>query len=181
MREQLLTLVPKRFLCPYCGKWHDWGETFELSSFSLFEFDCPFIPESYYHIFFEDGNFCYYVEPLCDKIGSAIDGTEIEGEIPVSSIIESEDKPVAIFEVPFESVEDVGSHQCSDCAYKSKCNFAKLGDEGDHRHISITLGFEFDQAEYDEICGKGEKVSKTIRRVPGKEDNVSKNIRRIVT
>ena len=181
MREQLLKLVPKKFLCPYCGKWHDCGESRKLNSGDTFIFKCSRVPETDYQITFKGGICFYSFASLCDMFMLS---SRIKDEIPVSSIIEwGEPWPTraVTFRVPFESAEEVGTDECPECTFKNECIYARLGDKGDHRHISITLGFEFDQEEYDEICGKGEKISKTTRRVPGKEDNVSKNIRRIVT
>ena len=48
MERKLLELTPKRFLCPYCGEWHDWGERFELGYYDsisyVARFACPNTP-----------------------------------------------------------------------------------------------------------------------------------------
>ena len=75
----------------------------------------------------------------------------IEGKIPISSIIESADKPIVTFEVEFTAANNVGTYECSSCSYGSVCNFVKLGDKGDKRHMTITLGFEFEEDDYNRI------------------------------
>ena len=153
MERKLLKLVPNRFLCPYCGEWHDWDEwnlEFHDSINYAARLSCSNLPyegnPGDYRIYFLNDHCYFYTDPICAKANLSM-----EGKIPISSIIESADRPIVTFEVPFTAKHDVGSDECSICRCKSICNCVKLGDEGDNRHMNITFGFEFDREDYDEI------------------------------
>ena len=154
MERKLLELTPKRFLCPYCGEWHDWGTRYELAYYDSpgyeAKFTCAIIPYDCntgdYRIYFYN-DYCYFsTDSICARATQSM-----EGKIPISSIIESADKPIVTFEVSFTAKKDVGSYECSNCICRSICNCVKLGDAGDKRHMTITLGFEFDKDDYDRI------------------------------
>ncbi len=155
MDQKLLSLTPRRFLCPYCGKWHKWNKKctlgyYDSESFKA-QFECSNAPygcnEGDYRFYFYDG-YCYYsTEHMCRRATQSI-----EGKIQISSIIESTDKPTVTFEVPFTARSDVGRYECSDCRYKDECICVKLGDEGDKRHMTITFGFEFEQSDYNKFA-----------------------------
>ena len=154
MNQKLLSLAPRRFLCPYCGKWHEWNKEHRLEYYDSkayrAQFECSNAPvgcnEGNYGIYFNDG-YCYYsTERMCGRANQSING-----KIPISSIIESADKPTVTFEVPFTAKNDIGMYECSDCQYKDDCIYVKLGDEGDKRHMTITFGFEFKQSDYNEF------------------------------
>lgn len=154
MERKLLELTPKRFLCPYCGEWHDWGERFELVYYDSMnytaKFACPDAPTGYsigfYRIYFYN-DYCYFsTDSICGRAKQSM-----EGKIPISSIIESADKPIVTFEVEFITAEEVGSYECRNCSYSSTCNCVKLGDAGDKRHMTITFGFEFEEYDYNRI------------------------------
>ena len=151
MERKLLELTPKRFLCPYCGEWHDWGKRYELGYYDSInyaaKFSCSNIPygcnAGNYRIYFYN-DYCYFsTESICVKATQSM-----EGKIPISSIIGSADKPIVTFEVPFTAKNYVGSDECSNCRCISICNCVKLGDEGDNRHMTFTFGFEFDREDY---------------------------------
>ena len=155
MERKLLELTPKRFLCPYCGEWHDWGERYKLGYYDspsyVAKFACSNIPSECnvgdYRIYFYN-DYCYFsTDPVCGNANQSM-----KGKIPISSIIESSDKPIVTFEVSFTAKNDVGSYECSDCRCRSICNCVKLGDEGDNRHMTITFGFEFEREDYDRIA-----------------------------
>ena len=168
MNQKLLSLTPKRFLCPYCGKWHEWDTEHSLkyhdsAGFSA-EFECSNAPvycrKGNYEIYFHN-DYCYISTiNMCSRAYLSI-----RKEIPISSLIESTDEPIVTFEVPFTTNNDVGREECSDCDYRDECNCVKLGDEGDHRHMNITLGFEFEQSEYDNIV-KLENLARKEREQP---------------
>ena len=155
MDQKLLSLTPRRFLCPYCGEWHKWNKEHELGYYDSenykARFECSNVPsgcnEGDYRIYFYDG-YCYYsTKRMCGRATQSI-----EGKIPISSIIESTDKPTVTFEVPFTSRNDVGRYECSECRFKNECICVKLGDEGDNRHMTITFGFEFEQSDYNKFA-----------------------------
>lgn len=162
MEKELLNLIPKRYLCPYCGEWHEWEEQLheewdkqlhELGYYDSKRYsahlpcsnegnanDCD------YRIYFYN-DYCYFsTAPICGKANQSI-----ERKVPISSIIESTDKPIVTFEVEFTAAKEVGSHECCTCSYSNVCNCVKLGDKGDKRHMTITFGFEFDKDDYDRI------------------------------
>ena len=154
MERKLLELTPKRFLCPYCGEWHDWGERFELGYYDspsyVAKFTCSNTPigcnDGNYRIYFYN-DYCYFsTESRCRRAHQSI-----EGKVQISSIIESADKPIVTFEVEFTTAEEVGSYECRNCSCRSTCNCVKLGDAGDKRHMTITFGFEFEEDDYNRI------------------------------
>lgn len=153
MERKLLELTPKRFLCPYCGEWHKWNG-YELGYYDSIKyaakFSCPNIPyecnEGNYRIYFLNDHCYFSTDSICGRAQQSM-----EGKIPISSIIESADKPIVTFEVEFITAEEVGSYECRNCSYSSTCNCVKLGDAGDKRHMTITFGFEFDKDDYDRI------------------------------
>ena len=155
MERKLLELTPKRFLCPYCGEWHEWSERYELGYYDspsyVAKFTCSNTPigcnDGNYRIYFYN-DYCYFsTDSICGRAQQSM-----EGKILISSIIESADKPIVTFEVEFTAANNVGTYECSSCSYGSVCNFVKLGDKGDKRHMTITFGFEFDKNDYDRIA-----------------------------
>lgn len=156
MEQQLLDLVPKGYLCPYCGEWHNWNNDYSLGYYDSEEYEtnleCYNVPgggsKGDYRIYFSDGYCHYYIDALCTKLRKS----RIMGEIPISSMIEKAEEPVVTFQVPFTADYNVGWRECRDCTFKYECNFVRLCDNGDKRHMTITLGFEFEQSEYDEYA-----------------------------
>lgn len=166
MNEAFLNLSPKRVLCPYCGKWHDYPKynlhvplkTFycERESCNL---DCSVIPElnflgKYSFHFSNDGIFNYTIEPLCQRFRTKC------GKILISSFIESKTEPIVTTVVKFTAFNSIGREICFAGHYnnwnslycKNYCNLVKLV-RADKRNLNITLGFEFDKEEYEEIVG----------------------------
>lgn len=159
MEKKLLNLTPKRFLCPYCGEWHGWDQLDEPHELGYYdssdypaELRCSHIPGSigiiHYQVFFEDG-YCYYsTNQTCRRAKF-----DLEGEIRIGSITESADKPIVTFKVPFKPYSNVGSARCSDCELSNICNVMKLADKGGYsQNLEITLGFEFEQSDYDKLA-----------------------------
>ena len=155
MEKEFLGLIPKRFLCPYCGKWHKWTEEdyylgFFDSSRCQADFECSNVPCGYdkvnFRIYFYDGYLYYSTERMCRRANQAMNGS-----IPISSIVEDPDRPIVTFDVPFTSNSNVGKYECSDCCFKEQCNFVRLGDRGDNCHMTITFGFEFEQSDYNKF------------------------------
>ncbi len=178
MDERLLSLVPKRFRCPYCGEWHEWKLGYRLEFYDSFDYqaklECSNAPygcnEGDYRIYFRNG-YCYYsTVKMCKRANQSI-----SGKIPISSIIESTNAPTVTFEVPFTADCDVGSYECSSCMYRRKCLCVKLGDEGDKRNMKITFGFEFDQSQYNQfsktatLAQKEKELQERERAIDSKE------------
>ena len=178
MERKLLELTPKRFLCPYCGEWHDWGNRCELGYYDSInypaKFACPDIPygcnENNYRIYFYN-DYCYFsTDSICGRAKQSMGG-----EIPISSIIESADKPIVTFEVEFTTAEEVGSYECRNCSYKSSCNCVKLGDAGDKRHMTITFGFEFDREDYYNFFVKEALLARKEKELEEREAIIRQN------
>lgn len=181
MEKELLNLTPKRFLCPYCGKWHEWNGRHELgyydSSSYKASFECSNAPsgcnKGNYRIYFYEGYLYYSTELMCRRANQAMNG-----KIPISSIVEDPDRPIVTFDVAFTSNSDVGRYECSDCRSKEQCNCVKLGDEGDKRHMTITFGFEFEQSDYNkhsrfaQLAQKERELQERENAVKGKEQSL---------
>ena len=159
MKKEFLNLIPKRFLCPYCGEWHEWEEPHELG---YYIFDTNWLGTK--GIRREVKLFCTNIKGnrvSFSKRGDALSYEipsicrysyyPIEGTIPISSIVENRDKPIVAFDVAYTTSQEVGTNYCGECKNQKHCNFKKLGDEADNQHNTINLGFEFEQSQYREV------------------------------
>lgn len=162
MNPKLLELIPKYYLCPYCGEWHEWNLDNELGYYDSImyraRFNCDESPECKgdYSIYFSDGYLYYATDRICGKANQTM-----EGKIEISSIVESSDSQVT-FDVDFTAANEVGRYSCDDCGFRRQCNVCMRGSQGDGRHMKITFGFEFDQSDYkrivqEEILARKEK------------------------
>lgn len=154
MNQKLLDLTPKRYLCPFCGEWHDWELSHELgyydSSSYKAELGCENQLSGCKHremqVYFSDG-YCYYrTIPTCSR-----GNLDINDKIPIEDIVESSEEPRVTFAVPFTADSDVGRSECSDCDSRYRCLMCKLGDENNSRCMHITFGFEFKQSDYEKF------------------------------
>lgn len=161
MERRLLDLKPKRFLCPYCGEWHDWDKEKALGYYDSNSYKAIFVcsdtpvgcNKGNYRVFFEDG-YCYYI--TAEKCIRA--GLNLNGKIAIADITESIDEPIVTFKVPFKPYSSVGSERCKDCKEVDVCNVVKLADKGYYPNMEITLGFEFEQFEYEKYANAGALV-----------------------
>lgn len=71
------------------------------------------------------------------------------GCIKISDIVEDSDRPIVTFDECIILDKNVRSYDCKNCAFKRRCNYVKMGIELNKSDITINLGFEFDEAEYD--------------------------------
>lgn len=154
MNKKLLDLTPKRYLCPFCGEWHDWEDADELGYYDSPSYKAELgcerqlssINHREMHIYFSDG-YCYYrTIPTCTR-----GGLDIDDKIPIEDIVESSKEPRVTFDVPFTAYRTVGRFECSDCNGRNSCLICKLGDENNSQHMRITFGFEFDQEDYEKF------------------------------
>lgn len=156
MEQKLLDLIPKRYLCPFCGEWHDWELSHKLSYYDASVFRAKLGCERQLlgcndremQIYFSDG-YCYYrTIPTC-----SIGNLNLNNKIPIEDIVESSEEPRVTFAVPFTAYSDVGSRsECSECDNRDRCLMYKLGDENNSRRMHITFGFEFEQSDYNSIA-----------------------------
>lgn len=160
VEKGLLGLTPKRFLCPYCGEWHDWNSYHKLGDYDFqTNFYCPNIPSNSYRgcyiIYFYGDSLNYSTQKICERAKQVM-----SGEIPIDCIIEHSDKPIVTFSVPFTADSPVGSTTCRTCEYVDHCNCVKLGDEGNNLDMTITFGFEFEQSDYEKFAKAGKLMCK---------------------
>ena len=167
VRKELLKLTPKRYLCPFCGVWHEWRVGESLVDLEFYDSDftanytCPHYSDYYldhlkesmcsndhnsYEFFFEDG-YCYYAIELHCRATKI----KIEGEIKVEDITEDANEPIVTFEVPFETYFGMGRKECEICGIRYLCNIANLVDQSNSRDTEITLGFGFEKSDYDKL------------------------------
>ena len=177
MDQKLLDLTPKRYLCPYCGEWHDWKLSHKLGYYDSpaykAELGCENQLSSCRHremqVFFSEG-YCYYKTiPTCYRAMF-----DIDSKILIEDILESSEEPRVTFVANFVADSDVGRINCSDCDSRNVCLICKLGEES--RSMHITFGFEFEQSDYDAVVSK-EQVSQRPQVKENKEDiTMSNNI-----
>ncbi len=155
MNEALLGLVPKRYLCPYCGEWHN--NPYAFSSLENCISEDPFkrgcdVSEKAkddageYRFYFEDGYFHYSTIRLC-----AVKG--LDGCVPIHDFVESEDEPIVTVNVGFRADRNINSYACMGCGFCTNCNYFNSVDSSDDRSMTITLGFEFDKKDYEKVVG----------------------------
>lgn len=128
MKKELLELTPTRYLCLFCGKWHEWEEGVRLGFYddedceADLDLGCCSSIYATYSFHFSNDYLYYYAEPTMHT-------RKIEGKIPISSIKEDSVFPRVTFNV-----------HCED--------------------IVITLGFEFEESDYNSIV----KTATTARK-----------------
>jgi len=174
VEKGLLGLTPTRFLCPYCGEWHDWNSYHKLGHYDLKTiFNCPNIPSNSYrgcYIIYSYGDSLNYSTlKICERAKQVM-----SGEIPIDCIIEHSDKPIVTFSVPFTADSPVGSTICRTCEYVDHCNCVKLGDEGNNLDMTITFGFEFEQSDYEKFAKAGKLMCKA-RELQERENALKSN------
>ena len=164
MNQKLLDLSPKRYLCPYCGCWHDWNLSHPLGRYEVVfaELECEKQQSTDYfdlnchrtirktRIRFSDGYCLYQTMPTCDKAH-----LDIVGKISIEDISEIPERALVKFTVPFTSNKEVGSDKgCSDCPNTDICLMCKLSDKKllpNSYSTNISFGFEFEQSDYEKI------------------------------
>ena len=163
MERKFLDVIPKRYLCPYCGKWHEWSKSNELGYYDSSSYKAEFTCNEClghrnlgnYSVYFSNDYLYYSTDRICCRAKQVM-----KGKVLISSIQESSELPRVTFDVDFTAADEVGNYSCSDCDFKSHCNFCRLGQQGDGRHMKITFGFEFEQSDYNSIA----KVAMLARR-----------------
>lgn len=164
MNPELLDFKPKSYLCPHCGIWHEWRSRHELgyydAIFSKASLECPkmaeFLDIGDYQFYFDDGYFYYSIRMLCRQTSF-----NLNGKIKIESITESSDKPIVTFKASFKPYNKVGIKECLNCINKNVCNLVTLRNESYNSTIEITLGFEFEESDYEKI--KKQQQEESIR------------------
>ncbi len=164
MRPEFLKLTPKRYRCPYCGKWHPWeGQQLNYYGSCWNTTDLDYDHSSMYtrpiSFFFEDGYCIYEVKSTCSHMN------DISGTIAIEDIVESSSGPYVTFDVKDTTSDSLGKNrECSNCRAEDVCISCRQGDEGDGHNISIPFGFEFDEEEYYAIVGKNKKEGSIMKK-----------------
>ena len=170
MEKAFLDVTPKRYLCPYCGKWHKWnGDCIKLYSSWYYSETLYCQEKSYagkYSIHVSDDYLHYSTDAICRRAMQ-----KMEGKVSISSIQESSEYPRVTFDVDFTATDEVGNDSCSGCNYRYCCNFCKLGHQGNGKDMKITFGFEFEQSDYDHII-KSAKLARREKELQEREQNI---------
>ena len=196
MNRKLLELVPKRYLCPFCGKWHEWTEHSPLQYYDsdrrkyvidefINIFDCDnkvdriFVDKIFkkYVIYVDRGYLCYYVGPFCEHYWD-FTSSFINEKISIESIKEHSDQPIVTFDIDF-SIEFMrhlfGTTTCEHCECREDgCNIIKCDSEN-HSSVKITLGFEFEQSEYIKFSNVGQQLECKERNEDQENEVAPKN------
>lgn len=169
MNQKILGLRPKRYLCPYCGKWQKselWEELgyYDSRSYKA-EFFCENCNTDAMKIFFSDG-YCYYETAFeCDAVHF-----EINNNIQIEKFVLSSTEPHVTFNIPFYAKKEI-REACSNCNFKEDCTLCKLLNEDNSRDKNITFGFEFEQSDYDKMF-KSDILARKETELQEREKNV---------
>lgn len=185
MRNELLNLVPERYLCPFCGEWHEWEycQTLGDSGFynrHCFACDNRYDSEEEYEIFLDnsDNTLRIGINGICKD-----DYEDYEEYIDISEIAQSNEKPIVTFKIEYTSDSIISKTKCKGCKYADECNLHKMCKKGGSREFEIELGFEFDEEEYFKIVErksstKNKKSSKrkTTNTTAKEQNNMFNNM-----
>lgn len=167
MRRSILELVPKRFLCPYCGEWHEMisfcGKLGGYDKSNKLILHCtknPYprgnIVTNRYYDWGEKGRYivwfsysdCYcYVERPCDLINKPY---VLEKEFSISKIEESDNLPVITYQLMEYTTAWSADWSCcrKKCPFERNCRLASLNNDDSMILLKHRFGFEFDKDEY---------------------------------
>lgn len=179
MEQKLLNLIPKNFLCPYCGKWHKWDKLYALrpngqknpyTTLRCSEVS-PIYKKGEYSIYFDRDYFHFFMAVICER-----ERQTIEGKILISSIKVSESDPIVTFSADY-TIKNLGERfKCVNCDFKSHCIFANLGDER-NKH-NLMLGFEFRQSDFEKFA---EVVTVVPKEKAMPKDHQAKDVKKQVS
>lgn len=154
-RKHFWDFIPRRYLCPYCGEWHKWKLSHELSYYSdvlyIADLECEKqgIRNSNYpmEIYFSKGN-CYgRIKPICSRCNLTFNG-----KIPIEDIVEDDKKSRITFSVPFTIAYIPSRDDCYGCRGREECLVRRLGELNEGHLKRIFLGFEFEKSDYNQFA-----------------------------
>ena len=161
--NELFEKVPKKFLCPYCGRWHHWKTydcSFERNDNEVkLSLRCPDACKRRMKFTFLPDVIRYETEANCKRANLHLDG-----EIPINDIEYDTRTPNVTFKVPFEASSKLSYFDCDCCDSVKTCNLLNLAEGGDGRNMTITFGFKYDSDEYFDIIKKEEHKMKEMPR-----------------
>ena len=150
--EVFAELKPKRYLCPCCGKWHEWPHLYNLGYYNSerrsCELNCPEVCGCLW-IYLHD-NFLYY------DVGS-----KLKGRVIISSIKEIDEKIKVDVDLSKSEI-NINDSCFSDnsryrCPSKDICNWFRLSQEvsaSKEQNHQIQFGFEFDSSQLKRFFGE---------------------------
>ena len=170
MKLKILELIPKSFLCPYCGEWHSWSFPHELGYYDSKKnpaiLVCPYYQYGYAGVpvskmtqnkmlvFFDDNGLHVSTVSSCTRGYFNISTT-----ISINDIVESSDEPRVTFSVPYTPSNEKGRIECFGCfGIHQQCLIYELDES---RQKQITSGFCFWQSDYDEFVKSARKKFRT--------------------
>ena len=173
MENSLLELKPRRYLCPLCGRWHEWNNRVNLrggswyspivfNAGSFYPTECAFgkysILITYKRSEYTDRTYMHYAcqSDWCNYF-------VLKGEVWVATFKEHSDKPIVTVDVPLVPKSEWWNTKmtCKQCSRFKNCNFYKQYIagciDGDFNHPKVQLGFEFEPSEYEKFSEVGQK------------------------
>ncbi|MCI9177121.1 MAG: hypothetical protein HFJ28_00670 [Clostridia bacterium] len=168
MDTRILNLTPLRYLCPYCGEWHEWTGK-HLGNYDS-KYNCIELPCLREKKLAEDAKYSenvlirnidttsfYFTSSHCYILTTRLCCYAAISEklsIAISEMQESISEPIVTFRRELRTYYHLSNPaadgSCSRCHFGDHCNPKKLGIEAHDCDISIPFGFEFDWAEYKE-------------------------------
>lgn len=146
MNRKFLDLTPTHYLCPYCGKWHEWA----LASGDMngrIEIRCTRTRNVFTCDFSRNG-ISYTSTEWCSNVNQ----NNLTGIVLFSNFIENQNESEVITEIPIKTHRNLVSY-CDTCsAFKiDGCIYCKLARSGDGQNMKIPFGFRFKKEEFDAI------------------------------
>lgn len=153
--EVFAELKPKQYLCPCCGKWHEWPHLYNLGYYNSerrsCELNCPEVCGCLW--IYLHNNFLYY------NVGS-----KLKGRVSISSIKEIDEKIKVDVDLSKSEI-NINDSCFSDnsryrCPSKDICNWFRLSQEvsassaSKEQNYQIQFGFEFDSSQLKRFFGK---------------------------
>ena len=173
MENSLLELKPRRYLCPLCGRWHEWNNQVNLRGGSWYS-PIVFNAGSFYPTECASGKYSIlitykrseytdrtYMHYACQS--DWCNYFVLKGEVCVATFKEHSDKPIVTVDVPLVPKSEWWNTKmtCKQCSRFKNCNFYKQYIagciDGDFNHPKVQLGFEFEPSEYEKFSEAGKK------------------------
>ncbi len=159
--ESFLKLTPKRYLCPYCGKWHEWGHSnYEMDYYNSknypIELKCPIIYQGKTSFYFKDG-YCYIkTAPIC-----RVANLKIDARIPIGDMKKAiNNEPKVTWSLQFKLDECDKIINCHYCEHVHNCSIYKLVTEEESPYVTIEFGLEFENSDYKNFANSEIQKSK---------------------
>ena len=147
----IFNLPIKRYICPYCGKWHELNGKHKLGDYTHINpliLHCPYTHNNVIYILYkqEDRLHVGFFPCMKDKNNFIRRYTKSKLYFPENDA----DTLTLVFCVLFNKhiylpINDC--NMCRACQYTSFCNPIQIAEKLNKRHILISLGFEFETSK----------------------------------